>query len=90
MGEHWPFIRPSVPIPPTATEFDYGADISEILEEVPEPCEKDFIDGGDLDSYSQMKTLLCEQSSNLSSLFSVWPVSTQKAQKGPEWFPRWL
>lgn len=75
MGEHLPFICPFVPFPPTTTEFDYGADISEVLEEVTEPCEKHFIDGGNL--YSQLKTLL-------SCWLSVWPVSTQKAQKGPE------
>lgn len=48
MGEHWPFICPFVPFLPAATEFDYGTDNSEVLEKVPEPCEKHCIDGGDL------------------------------------------
>lgn len=48
MREHRSFIHPYVPIPPTVTEFDYGANNSEILEEALEPCEKQFLDRGDL------------------------------------------
>lgn len=49
MKKHWPFVCPSVSIPPTVTEFDLGADISETLEEALEPCEEQFLDGGDSD-----------------------------------------
>lgn len=45
-GEQWSFIHPSVPIPATVTEFDFGADISEILKEALEPGENPFLSGG--------------------------------------------
>lgn len=48
IGEHWSFIHPCVSIPPTVTEFDFGANNSVVLQEALEPRKKQLLEGGDL------------------------------------------